>query len=74
MNRGNRNQHADEPQESLISQGKAAEMCGLTREMIGRLIRKGQLRAMEVNGQEMVYREEVEVLARHASLERESRA
>ena len=47
----------DEP---LISQAKAAEMCGVTRAAIHALVRRGQLRSVGVEGRDLVYRVEVE--------------
>jgi hypothetical protein len=55
-------QNSDE--EHLISQAKAAEMCGLTREAIHKLVGRGRLRASEVGGRDLVYLKEVEALAR----------
>jgi len=57
-----RQQDADE--EQLISQAKAAEMCGLTREAVHKLVGRGRLRATEVGGRPLVYLREVEALAR----------
>lgn len=57
-----RQQDVDEDQ--LISQAKAAEMCGLTREAINKLVGRGRLRASEVGGRDLVYLKEVEALAR----------
>lgn len=47
----------DEP---LISQAKAAEMCGMTRAAIQGLVRRGRFRSMEIEGRELVYLREVE--------------
>ena len=52
------------PDELLISQAKAAEMCGMTREAIHDLVRRGRLRSLEVEGRDMVYLQEVVVLSR----------
>ena len=57
-----RQQDVDE--EQLISQAKAAEMCGLTRDAIHKLVGRGRLRASEVGGRDLVYLKEVEALAR----------
>ena len=57
-----RQQDADE--EPLISQAKAAEMCGLTRAAVNELVDRGRLKASEVDGRKLVYRREVEALAR----------
>jgi predicted DNA-binding transcriptional regulator AlpA len=43
----------------LISQAKAAEMCGKTRATIYDLVRCGHFRSVEVEGREMVYLKEV---------------
>jgi hypothetical protein len=53
-----------EPDEALISQAKAAEMCGVTRAAIGDLVSSGRLRSIEVEGRDMVYLKEVVVLSR----------
>ena len=45
---------------ALVSQAKAAEMCGMTRAAIHDLVRRHRLRSVEVDGRDMVYREEVE--------------
>jgi hypothetical protein len=52
---------SDEP---LISQAKAAEMCGVTRAAINDLVRRGRLRSLEVEGRDLVYLEEVEAFSR----------
>jgi hypothetical protein len=52
---------SDEP---LISQAKAAEMCGVTRAAINDLVRRGRLRSLEVEGRDLVYLEEVVVFSR----------
>ena len=49
---------------ALISQAKAAEMCGMTRAAIYDLVRRKRFRAVEVDGRELVYREEIEAFAR----------
>lgn len=54
----------DADEEQLISQAKAAEMCGLTRAAILELVRRGRLRSTEVGGRDLVYLKEVEELAR----------
>jgi hypothetical protein len=53
----------DAPHERLISQAKAAEMCGMTREAIHNLVRRGRFHSMEVEGRNLVYLEEVEAFA-----------
>ena len=45
---------------SLISQAKAAEMCGMTRAAIQELVRRRRFRSVEVEGREMVYLKEIE--------------
>lgn len=51
-------------EEQLISQAKAAELCGMTRAAIGKLVAAGRLKASEVGGRELVYLKEVEALSR----------
>jgi hypothetical protein len=48
---------------ALISQAKAAEMCGMTREAIRNLVRRHRFRSVEVEGRDLVYLEEVEAFA-----------
>ncbi len=48
---------------ALISQAKAAEMCGMTREAIRNLVRRRRFRSVEVEGRDLVYLEEVKALA-----------
>jgi hypothetical protein len=45
---------------ALISQAKAAEMCGMTREAIHDLVRRRRFRSVEVEGRGLVYLKEVE--------------
>ncbi len=45
---------------ALISQAKAAEMCGMTRAAIHDLVRRRRFRSVEVEGRELVYLKEVE--------------
>jgi len=45
---------------SLISQAKAAEMCGMTRAAIHELVRRRRFRSVEVEGRDLVYLKEVE--------------
>ncbi len=52
------------PNEPLISQAKAAEMCGMTRAAIHDLVRRGHFRSIAVEGRDLVYRDEVEAFAR----------
>jgi len=47
----------------LISQAKAAEMCGVTREKIHNLVRRGRFHSIEVEGRDLVYLEEIEAFA-----------
>jgi excisionase family DNA binding protein len=44
----------------LISQSEAAEIRGVTREAINRLVKRGRLTAVEISGRSFVYRSEVE--------------
>ncbi len=52
--------HSGVPDEPLISQAKAAEMCGMTRAAIHDMVSSGRLRSVEVEGRDLVYRKEVE--------------
>ena len=45
---------------ALISQAKAAEMCGMTRAAIHDLVRRRRLSSIEVEGRDLVYLKEVE--------------
>lgn len=45
---------------ALISQAKAAEMCGMTRAAIQDLVRRRRFRSVEVEGRDLVYLEEIE--------------
>ena len=45
---------------ALISQAKAAEMCGMTRAAIHDLVRRRRLNSIEVEGRDLVYLKEVE--------------
>ena len=45
---------------ALISQAKAAEMCGMTRAAIHELVRRHRFRSVEVEGRDLVYLKEVE--------------
>jgi predicted DNA-binding transcriptional regulator AlpA len=47
----------------LISQAKAAEMCGMTRAAINNLVRRRRFRSVEVEGRDLVYLKEVEDFA-----------
>ena len=44
----------------LISQAKAAEMCGMTRAAIHELVSQQRFRSVEVEGRDLVYLKEVE--------------
>lgn len=46
--------------EPLISQAKAAELCGLTRAAIHEMVRRGRLQSVEAEGRDLVYHREVE--------------
>lgn len=63
MRESNKKQQ-DAPERTLISQAKAAEMCGMTRAAIHDLVRLGRFRSVEVEGRGLVYFEEVEAFAR----------
>lgn len=56
-------QQFDGSNERLISQAKAAELCGMTREAIHSLVRRRRFRSIEVEGRDLVYLEEVEAFA-----------
>ncbi len=60
----NKKTRLEPPEESLISQAKAAEMCGMTRAAIRDLVSSGRLRAVEMEGRDLVYRREVEEFER----------
>ena len=47
----------------LITQAKAAEMCGVTRAAIHDLVRRRRFRSVAVEGRDLVYLEEVEAFA-----------
>jgi hypothetical protein len=47
----------------LISQAKAAEMCGMTRAAILSLVRRHRFRSVAVEGRDLVYLKEVEAFA-----------
>ena len=52
------------PDEPLISQAKAAEMCGMTRAAIQELVRRQRFRSAEVQGRDLVYLKEIEAFAK----------
>ena len=60
----NSKRQQDVPERSLISQAKAAEMCGMTRAAIHDLVGRRHFRSVTVEGRDLVYREEVEAFAR----------
>ena len=60
----NSEQQYDTANEPLISQAKAAEMCGMTRAAIHDMVSRGRLRSVEVEGRDLVYRKEVEEFER----------
>ena len=60
----NSEQQRDAANEPLISQAKAAEMCGMTRAAIHDMVSRGRLRSVEVEGRDLVYRKEVEAFER----------
>jgi predicted DNA-binding transcriptional regulator AlpA len=53
---------------ALISQAKAAEMCGMTRAAIHDLVRRGHFRSVEVEGRDLVYLKEVEAFEKEERL------
>jgi predicted DNA-binding transcriptional regulator AlpA len=53
---------ADE--QGLISQAKAAEMCGMTRAAIHDLVRRRRFRSVEVEGRDLVFLKEIEAFER----------
>ena len=55
------------PHEPLISQAKAAEMCGMTRAAFHDLVSCGRFRSVEVEGRDLVYRKDVEVYEKERS-------
>lgn len=52
------------PREPLISQAKAAEMCGMTRAAIRDLVRRQRFRTVADEGRDLVYLKEVEAFAK----------
>ena len=52
------------PREPLISQAKAAELCGMTRAAIYELVRRRRFRTVAVEGRDLVYLKEVEAFER----------
>ena len=51
---------------ALISQAKAAEMCGMTRAAIHDLVRRHRFRSVEVEGRELVFLKEVEAFEKES--------
>jgi hypothetical protein len=51
---------------ALISQAKAAEMCGMTRAAIHDLVRRRRFRSVEVEGRELVFLKEVEAFEKES--------
>jgi hypothetical protein len=49
--------------EPLITQAKAAELCGMTRAAIRDLVRRGRLNTIEAEGRNLIYYKEAEALA-----------
>jgi hypothetical protein len=49
--------------EPLISQAKAAELCGMTRAAIHDMVRRGRLHSIEAEGRHLIYYKEVEAFA-----------
>ena len=52
----------------LISQAKAAEMCGMTRAAIHELVSQQRFRSVEVDGRDLVYLKEVVAFEKEARL------
>jgi predicted HTH domain antitoxin len=50
----------------LISQAKAAEMCGMTRAAIHDLVQRRRFRSVEVEGRDLVYLKEVEAFEKES--------
>ena len=53
---------------ALISQAKAAEMCGMTRAAIHDLVRRHRFRSVEIEGRDLVYLKEVEAFEKEERL------
>lgn len=54
---------SDVDSEPLISQAKAAELCGMTREAVHILVQRGRFHSVEAEGRALVYLKEVEAFA-----------
>jgi len=65
--RDRKSKQQDVSEDMLISQAKAAEMCGMTRAAIHGLVHRGRFRAVEVEGRDLVYLKEVEAFAREGA-------
>ena len=66
-----RNRLEEQPnhdEQGLISQAKAAEMCGMTRAAIHELVRRRRFRSVEVEGRDLVYLKEVVAFEKEARL------
>lgn len=50
--------------DTLISQAKAAELCGMTRAAIHDLVQRGRFQSVEEDGRDLVYLKEVEAFAK----------
>ena len=55
-------------EQGLISQAKAAEMCGMTRAAIHELVRRQRFRSVEVEGRDLVYLKEIQAFEKEDSL------
>ena len=53
---------------ALISQAKAAEMCGMTRAAIQDLVRRRRFRSVAVEGRDLVFLKEVEAFEKEGRL------
>lgn len=62
--KANNSKKEDALEATLISQAKAAEMCGMTRAAIHDLVKRGRLNSVAVEGRDLVYRKEVEEFER----------
>lgn len=51
-------------EDSLISQAKAAELCGMTRAAIHDLLRRGRFQSVKEEGRDLVYLKEIEAFAK----------
>lgn len=60
-------EQTDVAEHLLISQAKAAELCGMTREAIHDLVRRGRFDSVEAEGRALVYRKEIEAFAAEKS-------